>query len=388
MNTYLNKLDNTWLKVDSVIVYGLGRTGQKLISHLVEYLKLKVNLIIDNNIKIVEKQQFLGIRISALDQVEDEVLKSCKIIVLTGAMAYESIKKTLEKRGLNEYKDFCNVEQFVPEFSWKLEKKIVLCQVATSITTACTLKCKNCCMFTTKIKKQKSYSINELQENIDEFFRVVDKVLCYQIFGGEPFLHRDLAAFIQYLGKHYNEKIGHIQIMTNGTIIPDENIFKVLKTFDVFVRISDYTRQVDYSDRLKKFEGLLKKYKIKYSILHEIEWSDLGFPESLHNWGENTKEIHKHMLQCSRNCQQLNDGRYYFCGVLWGAVRAGLYEQKEDEYIELKNIDVEDVYQKRILLEYSLGNISGKGYLGLCKICNGFGNDNSIVIDAGVQINN
>lgn len=385
MDTYLNKLDDSWMNLESVIVYGLGRTGEKLITHLVDFFKLKIVLIIDNNPEIAAKKEFQGIKTVLLQQVDDIILNNYKIIVLTGAMAYESIAATLIERGLKENINFCSVEQFVPEYSWKRWKRIVVCQVGTSITTACTLKCRDCCMFTAKVKCHKTYTYEELKYDADAFFRVVDKVLCYQILGGEPFLHKHLLEYIQYLGEQYGEKIGHIQILTNGTVVPDHKTLETIKKYNVFIRISDYTMQVKYEDKLKAFTETLELLNIKYSSLKQMQWSDIGFPDRKKSWGIIDADIHSHMISCSRNCQQLNDQRYYFCGTFWGAVRGGLCSQCDEEFIELNDIDVDDDNQRRLLLEYSLGNIQGKGYLNLCAYCNGFGNDNKLLIEAGIQ---
>lgn len=385
METYLNKLDDSWLALKEVIVYGLGRTGEKLIAHLIDFLKLNVVLIIDNNPKVVKQKKFHGISIMPLDEVDGAMLKHHKIIVLTGAMAYESIAESLEGKGLKENIDFCNVEQFVPEYNWKNSKKVVLCQVGTSVTTACTLRCRDCCMFTAKVKSYKTYTLEELRQDADAFFRVVDKVLCYQILGGEAFIHKNLGKYIQYLGEEYGAQIGHIQILTNGTVIPDERTLEALKKYDVLVRISDYSLHVNYADKIKKLERTLEEWKIKFSSLKQMKWSDIGFPDRQKNWGENDADIHNHMIVCSRNCQQLNDQRYYFCGTFWGAVKGELCVQEKDEYVELNNIDITDEAQRKLILEYSLGNLPGKGYMNLCKTCNGFGNDNKTLLEAGVQ---
>lgn len=385
MSSYLDKLDKSWLALDDVIVYGLGRTGEKLVGHLLDYLKLRIKFIIDNNPDVIARGEYCGIEIRSLQQMDDYILKNHKIVVLTGAMAYESIAKSLAEKGLKENFDYCSIEQFVPEYSWKKFQKVVLCQVGTSITTACTLKCRDCCMFTARVKCYKTYDFDELKQDADAFFRVVNKVLCYQILGGEAFLHKNLAEYIEYLGERYGEQIGHIQILTNGTIIPDARTLKVCQKYDIYIRISDYSLQVSYSDVLKKLEETLKEWKIKFSVLKQMKWSDIGFPDRQKIWGEDDESIHQHMITCSRDCQQLNDGRYYFCGTFWGAVKGKLCNQEVGEFIELNDIDLDDEEQRKMVLEYSLGNIPGKGYMSLCKVCNGFGNDNTALLDAGIQ---
>lgn len=385
METYLNKLDESWLNPEGIIVYGFGKTGEKLISHILDYFRLPVELIIDNNPEIIKRKTFCNIDIKALDMVEDDVLQKNKIIIATGAMAYDSITESLIKRGLEEYKDFCSVEQFIPEYGWKHEKKVILCQVGTSLTTCCTLQCKNCAMFTGRGKIQKTYTLDELKQDADVFFSVVDKVLSFQIIGGEPFVHPELGKYIQYLSEKYSEKIGHIFILTNGTILPNDELLTIMSENNVVIKVSDYSLHINYEGKLEKFIEKLNEYEIKYFIYRENKWADLGFPDNIKIWGENERNIHNHMIKCSRNCQHTNDGKYYFCASVWGGSQQGIYQEEEDDYIDLRKINTGKDDDRKEILECTLGNLRGKGYLGLCRICNGFGSDNELEVDAAIQ---
>lgn len=385
MTTYLDRLDDGWLETTEVIAFGLGRTGEKLFSYLEDFLGLKVILIIDNNPHIFNKGTYKGVPIKALNDVNEDIIRKYKIVVLAGGMAYVSISDSLRKINLRENVDFCNIEQLVPEYSWKKYNKVVLCQIGTSITTACTLKCKDCCMFTAKVKKYVTYKLSQLKEDADSFFRVVDYVLCYQILGGEAFLHKNLKDYIAYLGENYYDRIGHIQILTNATIIPDNDTIEILKKYKVLVRISDYSEQVPYEDKVCEFEQVLADNGIEYITLKQMKWSDIGFPEKHLDFGNTDLDFYNHMIICSRNCQQLNDKCYYFCGTFWAAVRGGLFEQQKGEYLELEKINIESPDERKKILEYSLGNLCGKKYMEMCKVCNGFGYDNTTIIDAGVQ---
>jgi hypothetical protein len=240
-------------------------------------------------------------------------------------------------------------------------------------------------MFTAKVKKYVTYKLSELKQDADSFFRVVDYVLCYQLLGGEAFIHKDLKDYIVYLGENYGKQIGHIQILTNATIIPDSETIAVLKRYNVLVRISDYSQQVLYGERVRAFEQTMSENGVQYITLKQMKWSDIGFPESHLDFGNTELDFHNHMIICSRNCQQLNDRRYYFCGTFWAAVKGELYEQEQGEYLELDEINIEEDEERKKILEFSLGNLPGKKYMNLCKECNGFGSDNTTTIDAGVQ---
>ncbi len=77
-----------------------------------------------------------------------------------------------------------------------------------------------------------------MKEQIDHYFAVVDFTSKIEVLGGENFLHKDLAEFLEYLYK-YNNQFGYVTIVSNGTINPNEaelNVFKKYgKQLDVLI---------------------------------------------------------------------------------------------------------------------------------------------------------
>ncbi len=61
-------------------------------------------------------------------------------------------------------------------------------------------------------------------------------------------------------------------------------------------------------------------------------------------------------------------------------------EEDEKAYIDLEKIDVNDIYSRKQIIEFCLGNIPG-GYLEFCKKCGGFGTDNNNKIETAKQLN-
>lgn len=384
MKTYLDNLDDSWLQENNVIVYGLGRTGEQMIAYLMDVLKLQISCIIDNDPKKQKMGKFLGVDIISLKQAKS-VIKNKKIVVMAGAMAYSAIADTLKDSGYREFIDFCSVEQYILEYCWKKEKKVVLCKISTMITTACSLKCKHCSVFIPEHNEKVIFSCEQMKADMDAFFRLVDDVICYQFVGGEPFLNKELKEIIEYLVSQYGERVNNIQIITNGTCIPDEPTLKAMQENKVSVRISDYTTQVEYKEKLDKLLSKLDEKGIEHSSLVQMEWSDLGFPYEKTDWGDDPELIHQHMMCCSHNCQLLNDRKYYFCSSVWSAEKCGLMKTQKDDFIQLEELNPLDESHKKSILEYTLGNLPGKGYLSLCRFCNGYGSDNKIIIPAGEQ---
>ena len=50
------------------------------------------------------------------------------------------------------------------------------------------------------------------------------------------------------------------------------------------------------------------------------------------------EELRRHMLECSTNCQNVSEGKLYFCDQGWAADQCGLFKLKETDYLNLKDI--------------------------------------------------
>lgn len=95
--------------------------------------------------------------------------------------------------------------------------------------TECSLKCKKCGEFNPYLKtngRAFSCNANVLIEYSNKILQAVDSIKNLQIAGGEAFLHKDLFEYIDYTYNH--EKIGKIEVVTNGTIVPQANMLKSL----------------------------------------------------------------------------------------------------------------------------------------------------------------
>ena len=95
-------------------------------------------------------------------------------------------------------------------------------------TFTCNIRCKLCSNYIPYYKKPYHPSIDELCRYTDRAFEIVDKVGDFIFGGGEPFLRNDLYMIIDYVRKYLN-RINRIDISTNGTIIPCDNIISSLK---------------------------------------------------------------------------------------------------------------------------------------------------------------
>ena len=373
-----SKLTDDWKYISELVVYGFGKVAHDNI----DFFKSNFNIvyIVDSN-KEKCNCEFKGISVKHVDDVKDD-LKNYKIVIMTANRNAALVGEDLEKFGLQSGKDFCSMEQFLTEWFWNYKKKVCLMEVHSTITSRCTLKCKHCNMFMPYYREHVDYTAKDILEDLELLFRHVDYIVAYEILGGEPLINGELADMIRQIGDRYGNRIGNIGIITNGTLLPDEQLIEISKKDNVKYDFSDYTDVVDYKKRFDSAVKIVSDAGLRYSVNRSLRWCDFGFP--VNNRMYDFDKVREHMLSCGPIFHGLNDGKYYYCHVSWSADKAKLLKNVSDDYIDLRTLDDDD-RAKEAILEHSNGNMA-KGFVKLCKICGGCGNDNTEFVKAAEQM--
>lgn len=374
------KLTNDWMDTDKIIIYGFGNMAQLYLPNLLKHMKIR--FIIDNN-KNIEGKSYEGIPIYSYQEAK-KMLPYQKIVIAAETLAYNSIKNTLEKDGFIENKDFTGLERFICEWFYKRFKKVHLLEIHTAVNTKCTFRCEKCNMFIPYYKTGINYSREELTVNLEQLFRYVDYIYKYQLVGGEPFLNPDLPDFLRYLGDTCQNKIGRLRIITNGSVIPSDELCAACQHSNVEIHISDYTHEIPYIERLEKTITKLKAYGINYKVNSSLKWRDFGFPET--RTLRTPDETLRHMYNCGTAWHGLQDKRLQYCNSAWSASKAGLFDNSENDYVELSG--ERDIMETKIkILKLCLGELD-LGYSLFCQLCGGCGDDNNQFVTSGVQMEN
>ena len=372
-----SELTDDWKYISQLVIYGFGKVAHDNI----DFFKSSFNIAyIVDSYKEKCNCEFKGISVKHVDDVKND-LKNYKIVIMTANRNAALVGEDLEKFGLQSGKDFCSMEQFLTEWFWNYKKKVCLMEVHSTITSRCTLKCKHCNMFMPYYKEHVDYTAKDILEDLELLFRHVDYIVAYEILGGEPLINGELADMIRQIGDRYGNRIGNIGIITNGTLLPNEQLIEISKKYNVKYDFSDYTDVVDYKKRFDSAVKIVSDAGLRYSVNRSLRWCDFGFP--VNNRMYDFDKVREHMLSCGPIFHGLNDGKYYYCHVSWSADKAKLLKNVSDDYIDLRTLD--DDRAKEAILEHSNGNMA-KGFVKLCKICGGCGNDNTEFVKAAEQM--
>ncbi len=369
----LNKFFSNWEINNHYIIFGncdlLG-----------EYLaKVSIEYIVDNNPEKWGINEKLGIEIKSPNFLKENKHKI--IIANQWTSSIQSIATQLEKMGFKEDVDFTTYKKLLSLWAWKYEDKLLLPYTEYMVTTKCSLKCKNCILFIPYYENAQHVSFKEFQDDLDSYFKRVDKVLNFRLLGGEPFLHPEFVEFLNYIGEKYRNKINSLELVTNGMIYPQKDeVFYLCKKYKIKIHISNYTKTVDYKNNLKKFIEKLKQYNIEYENALPDKWSWKRVQSPLIENGLQEVELENLFMNCQNHCKALYNKKLYYCAMQSSATKANLFLDDASDYIDL---ETEKSIEKFVRFEF--GKLKN-GYVSFCKRCLGIGSMNNQYVVPGEQI--
>lgn len=274
-------------------------------------------------------------------------------------------------------------EKYLSIFSVYKEDKTYVRDTCIIVTTVCTLNCKYCLNFTPFLQNPAPVSLEKLKEEADIYFKTVDRVGFFQISGGEPLSYKQLGDYIEWLAETYGSKIGQILLATNGTLVPDEKLTKILKKYNVILLLDNYTKAVPRTKKTR--DNLIKHLKNNQIDFRNYEKEQEFFKffpasEDYSKWSDEKLAGRADKCWGLQPCRNLRNGRVYYCNFSSFAVTAGIIQDNPANYYDLNS-----TVNKKELTEFLLG-YSELGYDTFCKLCNGISAANTLERDvAGAQ---
>ena len=357
-------------------IFGAGDYGR----HLRTILEKEFDLIafIDNS----EKKQ--GTVIDGLSCIPFSQVKKNEeigIIMSVSQMQRGDIIVQLEQAGWKRNVDFFIIEEFLSVYYVYKYGRVYFLSISFLPSTACNLRCASCLNFNPYAKTFYIRSWEQIKSDIDAFFACVDHILLFHVSGGEPFLNRLLPDVIEYLDAQYGDRIDILRTVTNGTVVPSDELCARLAKTKVEVTVDDYRDAVPkYRENFPKLLDQFDKHHIPYTINKADEWIDL-MPAKADFHDKDEAWMEQHFNACCQSWQELRAGKLYSCNYDAYATVAGIKPPQDDEVYDLTDFRPE---KKKELVEFRLG-YNKKGYTNLCRHCLGFGPMNTHKVAPAVQ---
>jgi uncharacterized Fe-S cluster-containing radical SAM superfamily protein len=315
---------------------------------------------------------------------EEVMLKEDEAIIVTmSQIARVKPVEQLKKACYVKNDSFFVIEEFLSIYFAYKHNQVHFSSISFLPSTACNLNCKNCLNFNPFTKQFYIREWDDLKSDVDLFFSCVDYIMLFHVSGGEPFIYKHTADLIEYIDKNYGDCIGTLRTVTNGTIVPKDDVLEKLSKCNIEITVDDYRKAVPrFDERFDKLIEKLEEYKIKYYINSVDSWIDLAPEKTDYTlWSDDKLEAHRE--SCNQSWQELRDGKLYSCNYAAYATVAGIAgEQDVEEVFDLKQFTPD---KKKELVEFRLGYTT-KGYTNFCKKCRGFTAENNINVGVAVQV--
>lgn len=244
-----------------------------------------------------------------------------------------------------------------------ISSKLEIPSVEIVLTTKCTLKCKDCANLMPYYKEHLYEEKEVLLSDIERFISAVDHIYFFTLIGGEPFLYKDIDTIVDYLVK--SEKVSYVKIITNGTIIPTENVLKAIKNKKVIIYISDYKKFLpQIAKKQDDIIRLLSERNINYDIPSINEWYDTGvgnFSKRAYSTEETKKLYNKCFM---KNCNTLLNGFFYMCSRGAHSMNLGFVKKVDTDFADVRKYDFLEIRDK---IKY----LYKKDFINACQYCDG-----------------
>lgn len=362
-----------------VVIFGASILGEVALQAL-SMCGLEPVCFGDND-KRKQEKLFHGYRVAGLDEIH--LKHSDAIIVIAAGRYYKEIHDQISCKGYrNIYSDAdvinsidFNVVPYnqVKGIVWRLAQlgqisrvkniptdSLHLQRLNIVVTERCTLSCKHCSSLMPLYKTPKDCDTALLLKSIDRILECVDFIYHMEVLGGETFLNKDLPRIIAKLAQY--DKIFQIDVITNGTILPQGDLIDCLKHDNICVIVNDYGSVSKKKDALLE---ALDKAGIKNRLNKHWAWADLGgFEPRNRDDASLTQLFHK----CNfSKCTELLNGELHRCPRSSHGMNSGIIPNYPNDYVKIcDNGLIESELKDKIRML-----ISDKTIIRACDYCDG-----------------
>ena len=326
-----------------LVLFGAGEIGQRAILRM-EYLGIKDRVVClgDNDVK--KYGQFVeDVPVLSKEEIRHKWPDARIAITVGNDEAAKTIKDDLHELG---FTDFISRQALLHRFEYDHHRekalvyqngKYILRQVVVCVTERCTLKCKNCSQLMPRFATPQDISTDIILKSIQTVMDGITYVQDVTLLGGEPLLNKDLPRICEAMGQHKEDgKIKAINIVSNATIVPNDDLLAVMKKYGIMIMLSDYGKLSVNMARIQNecdkagvqwryaYFGGKNEEKLQY-------WNEL---KSIERMNITQEEADKKFQDCNNvyDCNTIYNGRYYPCSFSSFASGLSVTDIKKNSY--------------------------------------------------------
>jgi len=221
---------------------------------------------------------------------------------------------------------------------------------------------------------QNDINFSTIIKSLDRIFEFVDLIYHVEILGGEPFLNKNLPLIVEHVLK--SGKVLHIDVITNGTVLPPKRVLQMLRHESVTVVIDDYGK---LSKRMNAMADSLKALDIDYRINKHWAWADLG---EFSSRNLSKQQLALAFKTCNFNsCTELLNGVLHRCPRSSHGANLGLIPKYAKDCINVLDVETSPVNLRAEIRSF----FYDKTFIEACNHCDGNSEDTLKLVPA-VQV--
>lgn len=233
-------------------------------------------------------------------------------------------------------------------------------ELSVLLTQKCNLRCLDCTGMIPFFQSPKHYDSKIILKSLENLLAYED-IMFHDIclLGGEPLLYPDLREILDFsLVKSKNEQIS---IVTNGTLLPKDELIPLMQHPRFFVRISDYGA---LSTKKNDLMELLEKNSIRYELDNYSEWYE-NRQHLIEPCSE--EEASKKYAHCTNiRYRILLDGRFFPCCKAAQMCQMGIFSATSENSVDC--LTAEGLHER---LRTGLRHLEQCGHIDICHRCYG-----------------
>ncbi|MBI5579459.1 MAG: radical SAM protein, partial [Deltaproteobacteria bacterium] len=181
------------------------------------------------------------------------------------------------------------------------------------VNNICNLKCKHCFVYINSYPKEykQNVSIGQILQDIDVVMRAVHSFGVVNIFGGEPFLHKDLDRIVSRVLSHDN--MGAVIVNSNGTVRIENSQLASMADERVRLAFSNYLEVIDERKKALFFRNIETAKSSGVNTKYQNTLPTWNISSTLENKRDSIETTIQKKSACGVRFLYVFDGRLFPC---------------------------------------------------------------------------
>jgi len=363
---------------DTIILWGAGKVGG-IVAHSAVKQGLKIEAFVDSAEDKQGKTAF-GYRIISPQELYDTypdavVIVSCAFPIVYKELTKSTIQRVYDPHSFLLEVDFSEyaggltieyacrtIDQAMRNYALFYDSGPQIQHISVLITDKCSLNCKNCDGYIPYHVNPRTDDFNFVVESYKRVIKACEYVEAIDLLGGEPLVHPNIAEITKYFVE--DNHCQKVAIITNGTILPSDNLVQAMKSPKFTLRISDYG---NLSKRKQEIIELCREEGIKLEITNYKHWDHVPL---IQQTNESTSQLDSKYSACTSSVLYMKHGKIFQCTFVAGLSDLGerLIPDFEMNYVDLFQTEGDELTEKIMKFVQQLHD---RRHLDACKYCPG-----------------